>query len=158
MKLSPIDEGILSDILHHRGMDWLLDALVKHLDRPGAENYETRLRDGIESVGKVYRLRHVDPEEEWEASRPEFGYFVGVYGEWKRGCQPRCWGWYLTFDECLQLMRQDRLFFEGGHYTYGIIEKYPYGDSLPTETYWFTPGGTPCAEAESARKTIGFLL
>jgi hypothetical protein len=158
MKLSPIDEGILADILHHRGMDWLLEALVKHLDRPGAENYETRLRDGIERVGKVYRLRHVGPD----VPLIEFSYFVGAYGEWKSGPGARCWGWYLTFDECLQRMGRDRLFFESGHYTYGIIEKYPYGDSLPTETYWFEPVAegvvVPCAEPESARKTIGFLL
>lgn len=99
-------------------------------------------------------------------------YLAGSYRTSPMGRpQARCWGWYDTPEEALERMNRDWLFFEGGYYTFGVIEAYPYGDSLPCpdETRWFKPvykeiGAMshvrvePCDPPESSRGIVGFLL
>ena len=56
---------------------------------------------------------------------------IFLVGGYRASGRARCWGWYATFEEAVARMARDPLFFEGGHYTHGLIETYPMGMHSP---------------------------
>ena len=83
----------------------------------------------------------------------------------------RCWGWYFTFDAALKRMREDTLFFEDRHYTWGLIETYREGSCIAEAEAWFTPvyaeGSrrseaqvdiVPCGKPVELERIVSFLI
>jgi hypothetical protein len=66
-------------------------------------------------------------------------YIVGAVDVREGRTLSRAWAFYHSAEEALGRMERDRLFFEDGHYTHGLIETYQPGSGQAAAEAWYQP-------------------